>query len=312
MRPLRIGIVGLGKIGRDLHVPSIAANPVFVLAAVASRHAQLPGVPAFATLADMLAGMPDLDAVSICTPPAAHYEAARLAIMHGKHVLLEKPPCSSTAQLQHLTRLAESASRTLYATWHSQHAAAVGAAERLLRESVLQRVQITWMEDVRHWHPGQLWLRGPGGFGVFDAGINALSILTRVLPDPLFARSARLYVPENWAVPIAAELELESSAGVPILAKLDFRHPGPALWEIDFHISKGELKLADGGASLITDGVTAKVQREPSLSSEYAAIYQCFGELIARGASDVDARPLQCVADVFLIGRHIAVESFQD
>lgn len=312
MRPLRIGIVGLGKVGRDLHVPSIAANPGFVLAAVASRHAQLPGVPTFATLADMLAGVPDLDAVSICTPPAAHYEAARLAIMHGKHVLLEKPPCSAIAQLEHLTRLAGSASRTLYATWHSQHAAAVGAAGRLLRERVLERVQVTWFEDVRCWHPGQLWLREPGGFGVFDAGINALSILTRVLPHPLLARSARLWVPENWAVPIAAELELETSAGIPILARLDFRHPGPALWEIDFYTSEGALKLADGGARLITDGAAAQVHHEPSLSSEYAAIYQRFGELIAHGASDVDAQPLQCVADVFLIGRHIAVESFQD
>ncbi len=312
MRPLRIGIVGLGQIGRDLHVPTIAANPAFVLAAVASRHVQLSGVPSFATLADMLAGVPDLDAVSICTPPAAHYEAARLAIMHGKHVLLEKPPCSSTTQLAHLARLAESASRTLYATWHSQHAAAVGAAERLVRESVLERVQITWIEDVRRWHPGQLWLRGPGGFGVFDAGVNALSILTRVLPDPIFARSALLYVPDNWAVPIAAELELATSAGVPILARLDFRHPGLPRWEIDFHTSEGALTLADGGARLVTDAAEAKVRDEPSLSGEYAAIYQRFGELIARGASDVDAQPLQCVADLFLIGRHIALEAFQD
>ena len=312
MRPLRIGIVGLGKVGRDLHVPSIAADPAFALAAVVSRHAQLPDVPAFATLDDMLAGVPDLDAVAICTPPGAHYEAARLALIHGKHVLIEKPPCTSMAQLDHLTRLAGSASRTLYATWHSQHADAVSAAGRLLRERVLERVQVTWIEDVRHYHPGQQWLREPGGFGVFDAGINALSILTRVLPDPLFARSARLYVPENWAVPIAAELELETSTGVPVLARLDFRHPGPALWEIDFYTGDGALKLADGGARLASAGDAAEAHREPSLSGEYAAIYRRFGELIARGASDVDAQPLQCVADLFLIARHIAVESFQD
>lgn len=311
MRSVRIGIVGLGEIAREHHVPSIAAHPGFVLAAVASRHAQLPGVPSFATLEDMLAAMPDLDAVAVCTPPAAHYEATRFALVSGKHVLLEKPPCSSTAQLEHLARLAGSVSRTLYATWHSQHAAAVASAERLLRERVLQRVQVAWLEDVRHWHPGQQWLREPGGFGVFDAGINALSILTRVLPDPLFARSARLFVPENWAVPIAAELELETSAGVPVSATLDFRHPGPQRWEIDFQTSAGVLKLADGGATLRHEGQGAQ-SPQPTLASEYAAIYRRFGELIARKVSDVDARPLQCVADLFLIGRHITVESFRD
>lgn len=311
MRPVRIGIVGLGEIAREHHVPSIAADPGFVLAAVASRHAQLPGVPSFATLDDMLAAIPDLDAVAVCTPPIAHYEATRLALMSGKHVLLEKPPCSSTAQLEHLTRLAGSASRTLYATWHSHHAAAVCAAERLLRERVLERVQVAWLEDVRRWHPGQQWLREPGGFGVFDAGINALSILTRVLPDPLFARSARLFVPENWAVPIAAELELETSAGVPVSATLDFRHPGPQRWEIDFYTDVGALKLADGGATLRFEAQAAELP-QPTLAREYAAIYRRFGELISRQASEVDVRPLQCVADLFLIGRHITVESFLD
>ena len=311
MRPVRIGIVGLGKIARDQHVPSITADPGFVLAAVASRHARLPDVPSFPTLEDMLAGMPDLEALAVCTPPAAHYEAARLALESGRHVLLEKPPCSSTAQLEHLARLAASVSRTLYATWHSQHAPAVGAARKLLCERVLERVQVAWLEDVRHWHPGQRWLREPGGFGVFDAGINALSILTHVLPGPLFARAARLFVPQNWAVPIAAELELEASAGVPVSARLDFRHPGPPLWEIDFRTGVGAVTLADGGATLRCEGQAAESPR-PALASEYAAIYRRFGELIARGGSEIDARPLQCVADLFLIGQHISVEPFLD
>ncbi len=48
----------------------------------------------------MLAQAPDLDAVAICTPPQAHYEAAKLALAQGKHVLLEKPPCTSLTQFE--------------------------------------------------------------------------------------------------------------------------------------------------------------------------------------------------------------------
>ena len=45
----------------------------------------------------------------------------------------------------------------------------------------IRRVECTWKEDVRVWHPGQAWIWEPG-IGVFDPGINALSVLTRILP----------------------------------------------------------------------------------------------------------------------------------
>ena len=310
MAPIRIGIVGLGKIARDQHLPAIAANPAFRLVAAADPEARESGIASFAALADMLAEA-DLDAVAICTPPMARYEAGRLALAHGKHVLLEKPPCASITQLEHLTRTAAAIGRTLYATWHSQHAPAVADAQRLLRERTLRRARINWLEDVRRWHPGQRWLREPGGFGVFDAGINALSILTRLLPDPLFPRSARLLVPENWAVPIAAELELESSGGAQISATMDFRHPGPPRWEIDLLTEGGSVQLADGGATLTLDNGAAP-RPQASLESEYAAIYRRFAELIAHGACEVDPRPLQCVADVFLVARHVTVAAFSE
>jgi len=37
MRPMRIAIIGYGKIAEDQHIPSIAGNPRFELAAVSSR-----------------------------------------------------------------------------------------------------------------------------------------------------------------------------------------------------------------------------------------------------------------------------------
>src|SRR5579871_1376519 len=132
MRPIRVGIVGVGKIARDQHIPSIAANPAFQFAAASSRHAKAEGVRNSQSLQEMLAEVPDLDAVAICTPPQTHYESARLALESGKHVLLEKPPCTSLCQLIHLEQLAASKSLSLYQTWHSQHADGVlPAAEQL-------------------------------------------------------------------------------------------------------------------------------------------------------------------------------------
>jgi D-galactose 1-dehydrogenase len=311
VQPIRIGIVGVGKIARDQHIPSIGANPAYSLVAAASRNAQLPGVANFQSIEELLRGVPDLDAVALCTPPQTHYAAAKLALAQGKHVLLEKPPCTSIAQLENLVRLAAIFDRTLYQTWHSQHAAGVAPAARLLRERKLLKAQVTWKEDVRQWHPGQSWLWQAGGFGVLDPGINALSILTRLIPEPIFPTAARLYVPANCDAPIAADIELVCDSGVPISVTLDFRHSGVQTWDIDLQTDAGPMKLAAGGGLL---RVADRPVRDDGgvLESEYQAIYRHFATLISRRQTDVDARPLALVADIFMAASHIAVEPFTE
>jgi len=311
MQPIRMGIVGLGKIARDQHIPCIAANPAFELRAVASPHSTIAGVPNFPHLEAMLAGAPELDAVAICTPPQIHYDLARAALNSGRHVLMEKPPCASLAQLEDLVRLAGSVRRSLYQTWHSQHARAVAPAVRLLEKRKLRRVRITWKEDVRRWHPGQGWLWQPGGFGVFDPGMNALSILTRLIPEPVFPRAARLFVPANCAAPIAADVDLTTPSGLDISAAFDFRELGPQRWNIDLDTDAGSMKLSAGGG-LLTLGDEPVPADAGSLDAEYEAIYRRFGELVPRAASDVDTRPLQLVADILLVAKQIPVEPFED
>jgi predicted dehydrogenase len=306
-----MGIVGVGKIARDQHIPRIAANPAFQLVAIASRHGSVAGVANFPSLEAMLVGAPDLDAVAICTPPQTHYDMARQVLDAGRHVLMEKPPCASLLQLEHLVQLARAAGRSLYQTWHSQHARAVEPARLLLQKRRIRRVHIIWKEDVLRWHPGQTWLWEPGGFGIFDPGMNALSILTRLIPEPLFPRNSCLYVPSNCSAPIAAELALTSASGIEISAEFDFRETGPQRWNIDIDTQEGALKLTAGGGQLSR----ADEPTPPdigSLDTEYEAIYRRFAELVARKESDVDARPLQLVADIFLMARQVPVEAFVD
>jgi predicted dehydrogenase len=306
---MRIGIVGIGKIARDQHIPAIAGNEHFVFAAAASPHSRVEGVPNFATLEAMLDGV-DIDAVAICSPPQAHYEAAKLALACGKHVLMEKPPCVSVLELEHLAQIARAKACTLYQTWHSQHAHAVAPARRLLKERALTGVRVAWKEDVRQWHPGQTWIWEAGGFGVFDPGINALSILTKIVPDMFFPRRALLKVPSNCQAPIAADLEFVTAGGIPILAEFDFRHAGVQTWDIDVETAEGPVKLSAGGG-ILTVGNKKVPQEAGALASEYVSIYRDFADLIARGQSDVDARPFQLVADVFLAARQTIVEPFE-
>lgn len=308
MTDLRIAIVGFGKIARDQHVGAIAAVPGAKLAAVASRNASLPELPHFATIEELLEQGPPIDAVSLCTPPQVRRAQAAAALAAGKHVMLEKPPGTGVAELDPLIAMAAEAKRTLFATWHSRHAPAVEPARQWLAGRRIASVHISWKEDVRVWHPGQAWIWEPGGLGVFDPGINALSILTRILPKAVFVTAAELAFPANCQAPIAANLTLTDISGLPVTAEFDFRQTGPQSWDIVAETDRGRMTLSSGGARLAVDG---KVLAEAP-DEEYRGLYRRFVELAATGASDVDLTPLRLVADAFLLGKRTIVEPFVD
>src|SRR3546814_20550411 len=93
--------------------------------------------------------------------------------------MLEKPPAATTTEICALADHARARGVTLFATGHSREAAGVAGARDWLSGKRIRAAHIRWKEDIRRWHPGQEWILDAGGFGVFDPGINALSILTR-------------------------------------------------------------------------------------------------------------------------------------
>lgn len=306
---LRVGLLGIGKIARDQHIPALKANPLLDLAACASRNASVDGVPNFPDLDSMLRAAPDLQAISICTPPQAHFEAALTSLRAGKHVMLEKPPTATTRQIALLAEEAARRNLTLFQTWHSRFAAGVDAARDWLRTRKLVGGKIVWKEDVHHWHPGQKWIWEPGGFGVFDPGINALSILTTVLAQEVCVESAVLEFPENQQAPIAANLRMLTEDGVEIGAEFDFRQKGEQSWDIELATTDGQIKLSRGGAVLAIRG--NELTAEEGLAGEYPRLYGRFLELVSAGKSEVDWRPFQLVADAFLVGERRIVAPHQ-
>ena len=303
---IRMAIVGLGKIARDQHIPAIAGTEGIELVAVASRNASIDGVAHFATLDELLAAAPDIAAVALCTPPQVRHAQAAAALKAGKHVLLEKPPGATVSELAPLIAAARQTGRTLFATWHSRFAPAVEPARAFLANRQIKSVVVEWKEDVRVWHPRQAWIWEPGGFGVLDPGINALSIMTHILPRPFFLTRSALSFPRNRAAPIAADLAFSDDTGMPIDVVFDWRQTGPQTWDIRVETDAGRLVLSSGGSRLVHDGCTLVDEKQ----AEYRCIYRRFVELIANGASDVDLSPLVHIADAFMLGRRRDVEPF--
>ncbi len=298
-----IALVGIGKIARDQHIPALANDPDWDLAATVSRHATVDGVESFAEIGEMLAARPDIGTVSIAVPPGPRFPIAAAALAAGRNVMLEKPPGATLAECHTLAGMAAQAGVSLFASWHSREAHAVAAARSALLERKITRLAITWKEDVRRWHPGQDWVFEPGGMGVLDPGINALSILTEILPDPVHLTSAELDVPANRQTPIAARLVFAAAGGAEMTAEFDWRQEGPQTWDIDIETTQGPLRLTDGGAKLYLDGALAT----EGPNREYAGLYRRMAALVESGSSDVDLSPMIHVSDAFTLGhRNIA------
>ena len=303
---IRIAIVGLGKIARDQHLPALAANPEFDLVATVDPGATpIEGMAHFVDLESMLAAGIAVEAVAMCTPPQIRTELAKQALSAGLHVMLEKPPAASVSQARGLAALTSNGSPTLLTAWHSREAGAVAPAREWLAGRKIREITITWREDVRHWHPGQAWIWRAGGLGVFDPGINALSILTALIDEPVTLENAQLQIPENCQAPIAARLGL-LAGDAPVSVDLDFLQTGKQTWEIVVETDAGTMLLEDGGSVLTLPG-------KPTVSledREYERLYRRFADLIAANEGEVELRPFALVADAFLLGEVETVEAF--
>ena len=299
---IRIGIVGVGKIVRDQHLPALAEQSRLP----ARRHRQPQRqrrrrrqLPDHRGNARRVA---ELDAVSLCMPPQYRYRAARAALEAGKHVFLEKPPGATVSEVEDLKALAARQRRlAVRELAFALRAGCRGGADAFLASARPTAVAINWKEDVRRWHPNQEWIWQAGGLGVFDPGINALSIATHILPKALFVTAATLEFPgkPRRADRRADRLQRCRRAGgdgrlrlaPDRAAKLGHR--------------RRDRRRADGpvggGAKLAVGGRI--VHEEPE--AEYPMLYKRFAEIVRAGTSDVDLAPLRHVADAFMLGRHV-------
>jgi D-galactose 1-dehydrogenase len=302
--PMKVALVGIGKIAVDQHVPALAASPDWELAATVSRSGTVEGIEAFTDIAIMLEARPDIGMVSLALPPVPRFAYAAAALRAGRHVMLEKPPGATLAEIHALQAVAAANGVTLYATWHSRMAHAVAPAKAWLANKTITRAHITWREDVRKWHPGQDWVFEPGGMGVFDPGINALSILTEILPAPVHLQSAELEFPANRQTPIAARLAFSGH----ITADFDWRQTGPQTWDIEIDTNAGPMALRMGGNLLEIGGQPTTGAN--TIMDEYPALYARMADLVRTATSEVDLSPMVHVADAMTLGRRTQTDAF--
>jgi predicted dehydrogenase len=114
--PLRLAIIGCGRIAQVAHLPAVAKSQLVELDAVSDPSETLVrgvseryGVPGYRDTGELLGR--DADAVLIAAPDRFHLELATAALRAGKHVLLEKPAAAASDEARELADLAAKADR---------------------------------------------------------------------------------------------------------------------------------------------------------------------------------------------------------
>ncbi|MBV1691282.1 Gfo/Idh/MocA family oxidoreductase [Novosphingobium sp. G106] len=118
---IRVGLCGLGYWGKNLF-RTISGNPNIEFVGVADAKAETrdklaashPHLKLYADALELIAD-PEIDAVVLATPVSFHYAQAKAALDAGKHVMVEKPMCTTSAEADDLIARAERHGLTLMA-----------------------------------------------------------------------------------------------------------------------------------------------------------------------------------------------------
>ena len=142
---IKVGVAGCGYWGpkhiRNFHeIPEANLTAVCDLdeARLRQVRTQYPYVETFRSFGDML--QDNVDAVVIATPVNTHYRLAREALLHDKHVLVEKPMTASSAEAVELIELAEKRNLVLMVGHTYEYHPAVAFLRELVRNGELGEI----------------------------------------------------------------------------------------------------------------------------------------------------------------------------
>jgi predicted dehydrogenase len=199
----RVGIAGAGAFAAFL-AGALATLPEFQLTAVAGRtdekrqrvlaayRQRQPDVasPREYREATELIRDPDIDVVVLSTPPHLHASLSKLALMQGKHVLLEKPGALTAAALKDNAHLATKQRRAFAVNLVLRYNPLVEAVEWMIRHRLLGRVYHASLHNAAHrvtsghW----FWNRNQSGGIFIEHGVHFFEVGRHWFGEPEDAR----------------------------------------------------------------------------------------------------------------------------
>lgn len=177
-----VGLIGSGMAARVFHAPVIQAVPSLRLKTVVGRHRApwLEGCPEVEVVPDVAALLQDeaIALVVIATPNSSHFDLASQALLANRHVVVEKPFTTSSAQAQQLIDLARGQNRLISVHHNRRWDGDFQTVKRLLSGDFLGRL----VEYESHYDRFRNFLRpnawkeaeGEGSGILFDLGSHLI------------------------------------------------------------------------------------------------------------------------------------------
>ncbi len=280
-KPLGVAVVGTG-FGNKVHIPGFKEYPKTKVVAVYHRDikkaqaiATEQNIPhAYSRLADILA-LPDVDAVSIATPPFLHYPMAQDVLNAGKHLLMEKPTTLNAQEAQSLADLATEKGLITAMDFEYRFVPAWQYLKELLSQGYVGKpylVKIDWImesraDKTRPWNWYAQKSQGGGALGAL--GSHSFDYIPWLL-GPVKQLSAKLTTaitermdPESGQVrPVDADdsclITLELEDGTPVqLAMSSVSRNGRGHW-VEVYGDRGTLVLGSANQKDYVHGFQLK------------------------------------------------------
>lgn len=250
----------------------------------------------------------DITAVSIATPPHTHYQITLDALNAYKDVLLEKPPTLTIEQLETLARTASDNDLVLFTAFHTRYRSEVALAFQELKNKNVRKIEINYREYVLNYHDPAGWIFNPdmaGGGVLIDSGINAMSVVQRVLPGLEFqVTSAKLFRSSDYRVETNAHVDFTFGRDSQGVLRMDWFHKGAETRQISFYTDSAKYTIDIVQSQLfkndkpLLDG-EKKERVTADLYIEYRSVYDDFAKHLAERKSLVSAKELKFVLDTY-------------
>jgi len=177
-----VGLVGYGLAGSVFHAPVIKSVPGLRLKTVVERHANESSkrYPEIEVVRDVAALLKDdgIDLVVITTPNTSHFEYARDSLLAGKHVVVEKPFTTTSAEALQLIDLARRQNRIISVHQNRRWDGDFQTVKRLLDQKLLGRLVEfeSHFDRFRNYQQPGAWREeeGPGTGILFDLGSHLI------------------------------------------------------------------------------------------------------------------------------------------
>jgi scyllo-inositol 2-dehydrogenase (NADP+) len=246
---IRVGLVGYGFAGRTFHAPVISAVPNLELAKVVQRSSstskeRYPWVEVVGDVRDLYED-DAIDLIVITTPSPNHYEFVRDALLAGKHVVVEKPFTTTTAEADELIELARANGKVLSVFHNRRWDGDYQTVKKIVNQGLLgqlSEVEFRWERYSPISSPGR-WRNGTElGSGVFyDLGVHFLDQAVSLFGTPQTIR-ADIKAQREGAVAddyFDVDLGYDSGLKVSLKASLLVHDPGP---RYSLHGSNGSFR----------------------------------------------------------------------